>query len=606
MFGPLTEERNRWLFAGVVAGIGGYGNCIGVPTVGGEVHFAEPHSTNPAINVMCVGIAPSDHLVTAAREVHEGSLMVLIGAATGRDGIGGVSVLASHTIEEDAAETRPSVQIGDPFAEKLLIEACLELVERDLLEGLQDLGGAGLTCAASESTARSGMGSEIDLDAVPLRAPDLEVWEILTSESQERMLAIAHPDRLEDVREVCDRWGLASSVVGKLVAGGGLTIRKGGEIVAQVPARSLADEGPIYERPAARPGELDEVEQDDPTFSTVKVSPLDSFLGVLASPNVASKRWVWEQYDFLVQGGTVAGPGADAAIIRVEGTLKALALSTDGKGRFGHLDPYLGAAHAVAEAARNVAVMGATPLAITNCMNFGNPERPEVMWQFAESVRGMADACRALETPVTGGNVSFYNESGGSSIWPTPVIGMLGLIEDHRLLVPTGFAGPGLVVYLLGETFPELGGSEFAEVVLGQVAGRAPALDLEREAALHRVLMEGSRKDLLASAHDCSDGGLAVALAESAIAGDTGFAVSLPGDAPWYVTLFAESASRAIVSTTADAVPALEALAEEHHVPLFPLGETGGPRMVFDALFEVTVDEARAVYERAIPDLLVG
>jgi phosphoribosylformylglycinamidine synthase II len=606
MFGPLTEERNRWLFAGVVAGIGGYGNCIGVPTVGGEVHFAEPHSTNPAINVMCVGITPSDRLVTADRTVHEGSLMILIGAATGRDGIGGVSVLASRTIEEDAAETRPSVQIGDPFAEKLLIEACLELVERDLLEGLQDLGGAGLTCAASESTARSGMGSEIELGAVPLRAPDLEVWEILTSESQERMLAIVHPDRLEEVREVCDRWGLASSVIGKLVAGGALTVRNEGETVAVVPARSLADEGPTYERPVARPAGLDEVEEDDPTFSTVKASPIDSFLAVLSSPSVASKRWVWEQYDSLVQGGTVAGPGADAAIVRVEGTLKALALSTDGKGRFGHLNPYLGAAHAVAEAARNVAVMGATPLAITNCMNFGSPERPEVMWQFAESIRGMADACRALGTPVTGGNVSFYNESGGSSIWPTPVIGMLGLIEDHRLLVRPGFTGPGLVLYLLGETFPELGGSEFAEVVLGKVSGRVPVLDLEREAALHRVLIEGSRNDLLASAHDCSDGGLVVALAESAMAGETGFAVALPGDLPWYVTLFSESASRAVVSTTTDAAPALEALAEEQRVPLFPLGETGGPRMVFDALFEVTVDEARAVFEEAIPKLLAG
>ncbi|MEW6059217.1 MAG: phosphoribosylformylglycinamidine synthase subunit PurL [Actinomycetota bacterium] len=606
MFGPLTEERNRWLFEGVVAGIGGYGNCIGVPTVGGEVHFAEPHSTNPVINVMCVGVASADDLVTAAREVHEGSLMVLIGAATGRDGIGGVSVLASRTIEEDAAETRPSVQIGDPFAEKLLIEACLELVRRDLLEGLQDLGGAGLTCAASESTARSRMGSEIDLDVVPLRAPDLEIWEILTSESQERMLAIVSPDRLADVREVCTKWGLASSVIGKLVAGGGLAVRKGGEVVAQVPARSLADEGPIYERPARQPRGLDELEQDDPTFSTVKASPLDSFLTVLASPNVASKRWVWEQYDFLVQGGTVAGPGADAAIVRIEGALKALALSTDGKGRFGHLNPYLGAAHAVAEAARNVAVMGATPLAITNCMNFGNPERPEVMWQFAESVRGMADACSALETPVTGGNVSFYNESGDSSIWPTPVIGMLGLIEDHRLLVRPGFTGPGLVVYLLGETFPELGGSEFAEVVLGKVAGRAPALDFDSERALHRVLIEGSRKDLLASAHDCSEGGLAVALAESAITGNVGFAVALPGDVPWYVTLFAESASRAVVSTTLEAAAALEALAEEHHVPVFPLGETGGPRMVFDSLFEVTVEEARAVYEGTIPKLLAG
>jgi len=606
MFGPLTEERNRWLFEGVVAGIGGYGNCIGVPTVGGEVHFAEPHSTNPAINVMCVGVAPVDRLVTSDRQVHEGSLMVLIGASTGRDGIGGVSVLASRTIEEDAAESRPSVQIGDPFAEKLAIEACLELVERDLLEGLQDLGGAGLTCAVSESTARARLGVELDLDAVPLREPNLEVFEILTSESQERMLAIVRPERLDDVREVCARWGLASAVVGKLVAGGELSVKRGGKVVAEIPARSLADEGPVYERPIEAPRGFDEILEDDPTFATVTADPREAFLAVLSSPNVASKRFVWEQYDYVVQGGTIAGPGADAAIIRLEGTLKAIALSTDGKGRFGHLDPYLGAAHAVAEAARNIAVMGAEPLAITNCMNFGNPERPEVMWQFAESIQGMADACRAFETPVTGGNVSFYNESGGSAIWPTPVIGMLGLIADYRLLVRSGFPESGLLIYLLGETFPELGGSEFADVVLRQISGRPPALDLEREAALHRVLIEAANGDLVASAHDCSDGGLVVALAESAMSGDTGFALTLPGDVPWYVTLFAESASRAVVSVSPDKVEDLEALVAAHHVPFSRMGETGGPRMVFDTLFETTVEEARAVYEEAIPKLLAG
>ena len=606
MFGPLTEERNRWLFEGVVAGIGGYGNCIGVPTVGGEVHFAEPHSTNPAINVMCVGVAPVDRLVTSDRQVHEGSLMVLIGASTGRDGIGGVSVLASRTIEEDAAESRPSVQIGDPFAEKLAIEACLELVERDLLEGLQDLGGAGLTCAVSESTARARLGVELDLDAVPLREPNLEVFEILTSESQERMLAIVRPERLDDVREVCARWGLASAVVGKLVAGGELSVKRGGKVVAEIPARSLADEGPVYERPIEPPRGFDEILEDDPTFATVTADPREAFLAVLSSPNVASKRFVWEQYDYVVQGGTIAGPGADAAIIRLEGTLKAIALSTDGKGRFGHLDPYLGAVHAVAEAARNIAVMGAEPLAITNCMNFGNPERPEVMWQFAESIQGMADACRAFETPVTGGNVSFYNESGGSAIWPTPVIGMLGLIADYRLLVRSGFPESGLLIYLLGETFPELGGSEFADVVLRQISGRPPALDLEREAALHRVLIEAANGDLVASAHDCSDGGLVVALAESAMSGDTGFALTLPGDVPWYVTLFAESASRAVVSVSPDKVEDLEALVAAHHVPFSRMGETGGPRMVFDTLFETTVEEARAVYEEAIPKLLTG
>jgi len=605
MFGPLTQERNRWLFEGVVAGIGGYGNCIGVPTVGGEVKFAEPHSANPTINVMCVGVAPVDRLVTSDREVHEGSLLVLFGASTGRDGIGGVSVLASRTLEEGSDERRPSVQIGDPFAEKLLIEASLELVERGLLEGLQDLGGAGITCAVSESASRAGLGVELDLDAVPLRAPDLEAFEILTSESQERMLAIVHPSRLDDVREVCARWGLASPVVGKLVRGGGLRVVMGGATVAEVPARALADEGPEYVRSMAEPADAAELRENDPTFATITADPREAFLAVLSSPNVASKRWVFEQYDQLVQGGTVLGPGADAAVVRIEGTLKAIALATDGKGRFGRLDPYLGAAHAVAEAARNVATVGAEPLAITNCLNFGNPERPEVMWQFAESVRGVADACRALETPVTGGNVSFYNESGGSAIWPTPVIGMVGSLQDHRFVVRPAFRH-GDLVYLLGETFPELGGSEFSEVVIGAISGRPPALDLDRERALHRLLVAAAASDVVSSAHDCAEGGVAIALAESAIAGDTGFAIAVPGDLPWYASLFSESASRAVVSVAPEKAVALEELAAAHGVPCAVLGETGGPRMVFDTVFEVTVEEARALYEDAIPRLLAG
>ena len=605
-FGPLTEERNRVLFAGVVAGIGGYGNCIGVPTVGGEIRFAEPHSSNPTVNVMCVGVAPADRLVTRANEVREGSRLLLIGAATGRDGIGGVSVLASRTIDDQAADARPSVQIGDPFAGKLLIETCLELVEGGLLLGLQDLGGAGLTCAASETASGAGMGAELDLDAVPLREAGLEPFEILTSESQERMLAVVDPSRLDEVRGVCEKWGLTSAVVGTLVDGGRLAVRMGGAIVADVPARSLSDDGPAYERRRERPAGRHEILEDDPTFAPVDTDPRDAFLAVLSSPNVASKRWAFEQYDQLVQGATVAPPGSDAAVIRIEGTLRALALSCDGNGRFGHLDPYLGAAHAVAEAARNVAVVGATPLAITNCMNFGNPERPEVMWEFAESIRGMADACRRLGTPVTGGNVSFYNESGGSAIWPTPIVGMLGLIEDYRLLVRPGFPGAGLLVYLLGETFPELGGSEFAQVALRSVSGHPPALDLAREASLHQMLLEAARGDLLASAHDCSDGGLAVALAESALAGDTGFAVSLPGDEPWYVALFSESASRAVVSVAPEKAEAVEALASAHHLPLSRLGETGGPGMVFDSLLEITVEDARSAHEGAIPKLLAG
>ncbi len=605
-FGPLSQERNRWLLEGVVAGIGGYGNCIGVPTVGGEVAFAEPHSANPSVNVMCVGVAPADRLVTASRSVEEGSVLLLFGAATGRDGIGGVSVLASRTLEEDAGESRPSVQIGDPFAGKLLIEASLELVERHLLEGLQDLGGAGLTCAVSESAVRAGLGATLRLDDVPLREPNLEPFEILTSESQERMLAIAARGNVDEVRAVCARWGLDCVAVGTTTPGGLLRVLAGERTVAEVPARSLTEDAPAYTRPIAAPiGRYEAAVADDPTFATFTSTPSDALLAVLASPNVASKRWIWEQYDSLVQGGTVLAPGGDAALVRIEGTLKALALSTDGKGRFGALDPYLGAAHAVAEAARNVACTGATPLAITNCLNFGNPERPEVMWQFAESVRGIADACRALETPVTGGNVSFYNESGDSAIWPTPVIGMLGLLPDYRLAVRHAIA-EGALLYLLGETFPELGGSELGEVELGVVAGRPPALDLDRERALHRLLVEGSRADLVRSAHDCGDGGLAVALAESAISGGTGFAVSMPGDLPAHVAMFSESASRAVVSVDPDRAAELEDLAGALRVPCARLGETGGPRMVFDRVADVTVDEAAAAYEDAIPKLMAG
>ena len=601
MFGPLDDERNRWLLEGVVSGIGGYGNCIGVPTVGGEVRFAQPHSANPTVNVMCVGIAQADRLMTATSHTPQpGSLMVLYGATTGRDGIGGVSVLASATIEEGSEGSRPSVQIGDPFAEKLLIEASLELVEEDLLEGLQDLGGAGLTCAVSESATHAGLGAVLDLDAVPLREQSMEAFEILTSESQERMLAIVHPSKLERVRAVCARWGLATAVVATLEAGGDLDVRMAGETVALVPALSLTEKAPEYDRPM-KPIPSD---HDDPTFAPFDGDLGEALLSLLAAPNVASKRWVFEQYDQMVQGQTVAGPGSDAAVVRVPGTMKGLALSVDGNGRYGTLDPYLGGAHAVAEATRNVAVTGAKPLAITNCLNFGSPERPEVMWQFSEAVRGMRDACLALDTPVTGGNVSLYNESGGSAIWPTSVVGALGSLPDYRLRLPSGFPLPGLAVYLLGESFAELGGSEFAETVLGMVEGAPPALDLQAERRLQDLLQEAAAADLLASAHDCSDGGVAVALAESAILGGHGFAVTLVGDLPPHVLLFGESASRVVVAVAPEREGSLRGLAATRGVPFERLGETGGPRAVIDGMVDTTVSELAEVWEGAIPLLL--
>jgi phosphoribosylformylglycinamidine synthase subunit PurL len=599
-FGSLEDPRNRWLLSGVVAGIGGYGNCVGIPTVGGEVKFAAAHTANPTVNAMCVGLAPADRLIHARADA--GALLVLVGSRTGRDGIGGVSVLASATLDEGSEEQRPSVQIGDPFAEKLLIEACLEMIEAGLLTGLQDLGGAGVTCAVSESAARGGTGAELDLDAMPLREQGMEDFEILTSESQERMLAILRPENLEAVVAICEKWGLGSSVIGRATEDGRVRASRSGDVVADVPARSLTEEGPVYDRDMAPPQELDDLLADDPTDRPPPVGEQEALLRLLGSANIASKRWVYEQYDSLVEGNTIQGPGSDAALIRIEGTKRAIAMSTDGNGRYCSLDPYLGGMHAVAEAARNVACSGAKPLAITNCLNFGNPERPEVMWAFHETIRGMGEACKTLGTPVTGGNVSFYNESAGSAIWPTPVVGMLGLLEDYENRVGTAFA-PGRAIYLLGETIGEIGATEYAEVILGTVSGRPPSLDLTREATLVSLLVEAA--PILGSAHDCSDGGLAVALAESAIAGDCGFSVALPDDTlPPHLALFSETGSRVVVSVDPERASAFEELAARHEVPFAHLGQTGGSSMRIDGVIDESVETARRVYESAIPDLM--
>ncbi|HEX2090648.1 MAG TPA: phosphoribosylformylglycinamidine synthase subunit PurL [Actinomycetota bacterium] len=605
-FGPLEDARNRYLFGGVVAGIGQYGNSIGVPTVGGEVKFAACHSSNPTVNVMCIGFAPVDRVVTRKR-AEDGDVLVLIGASTGRDGIGGVSVLASRTLDQDAHAARPSVQIADPFAEKLLIEACLELVEDGVEVAVQDLGGAGLTCAVSETAARAGMGADLNLDVVPLRESGMEPFEVLTSESQERMLVVVRPANVPRVLAVAAKWGLAATPVGTLVGGGELRSQWSGDVVASVPADALANGGPAYNRPMKRPVWLPELLEDDPAAGGIPSSLEDAFFRVLERPGVASARWVYQQYDQLVQGGTIAGPGDDAAVIRLEGTTRAVAISTDGNGRYGHLDPYLGGAHAVAEAARNVASVGARPLAITNCLNFANPERPDVMWSFAEAVRGIADACRAFGTPVTGGNVSFYNESSDSAVYPTPIVGMIGLLEDYRRRLRTAFPGAGLAIYLLGETLPELGGGEFAEAVLGRVSGRPPRLNFDAEARLHALLRECAERGVAGSAHDLSDGGLAIALAECAISGDEGFEVALPMDGlQAHVALFSESASRALVTATVDREAELEALAASMSVPIRRLGTTGGSWLRFDGLFEVDLSDAAAIYEGAVPKLMSG
>jgi phosphoribosylformylglycinamidine synthase subunit PurL len=606
-FGDPADPMARRLLEGVVAGIGHYGNCVGVATVGGEVVFDPCYAGNPLVNALTVGFMPAGRRLSG-RAGRPGDLAVLMGAKTGRDGIGGASVLASASFEEGDHAKRPNVQVGDPFQEKLLIEACLELAERALLRGLQDLGAAGISCAVAEVAARARMGMEVDLDAVPLREPSMEAWEVLVSESQERMLALVDPARLDDVLEVCRRWGILAAVLGETTTGGTVRVRFRGEVVAEVPAASLADDGPVYDRPLVPP----------PPPPAQAAVPLDAgvaeaVLALAADPTCASKRWVWEQYDRFVGHGTVAGPGGDAAVLRVPGTSRAVALATDGDGRHAALDPAAGAALAVAEAARNVACTGARPIAVTNCLNFASPERPEVMGTFAAAVDGMAAACRALGLPVTGGNVSFYNESSGRPIHPTPIVGVLGLLEDATVAVPGGFPRPGLNVWLLGETRLELGGSAWQRLATGRLEGRPPTLDLAAEASLHRLLIGLANRRLLASAHDLSGGGLAIALVEATLAAGVGATVALPPVLPAaalppeqapLAALTSESASRVLLATPPEAAEDLQALAAEAAVPATRLGTTGGDRLVIPDLLDLPLSHLRDAYEGALPRAL--
>jgi phosphoribosylformylglycinamidine synthase subunit PurL len=592
-FGLPKEAHSRYLLDGVVAGISSYGNAIGVPTVGGETIFAQCYASNPLVNVACLGTI--ENRLMRAVTGDEGNAIVLFGSSTGRDGIGGASVLASAELGSDSGDKRPSVQVGDPFTEKLLIEATLELIRRDLLVGLQDLGAGGIACPASEMAAKSGAGMRIFVDFVAQRESGMEPFEVMISESQERMMAVVEPSRVPDVLEVCRRFDLDAAVVGEVTSSGLVDVVAGDETVASVPARALAD-GLSYDRAAARPQSHEEIARADPGDS----APHDltaAFLDVLGGPSICSKRWVWEQYDQMIFLGTLVGPGGDAAVIRLPDGDHAVAIAVDGPGRFCHLDPYEGARLAVAEAARNVACTGARPIALTNCLNFGNPEKPEVMWQFAEIVRGIADACRTLGTPVTGGNVSFYNETSGRSIWPTPVVGMLGVLQAPAP-VGAGWDADDHSIVLVGRTDPrDFGGSEYSDVVNGTVAGRPPAIDFARESALQSFLVEGALTGVVASAHDLSSGGLAVALAESSLLGGRGFAVTLPPGEVHRV-LFAESPSRAVVSCAAARVDDVLSLASTAGIDARVIGVTGGEWLDFGAL-RVVLKAAADRYETA-------
>ncbi|MFL6238298.1 MAG: phosphoribosylformylglycinamidine synthase subunit PurL [Actinomycetes bacterium] len=603
-FGPADAPDTHRVLPGVVAGIGGYGNCLGLPNIGGEVVFDPSYAGNPLVNALCVGVLPRDR-IQLARATGAGNVVVLLGARTGRDGIGGVSVLASATFEADGESRRPSVQVGDPFTEKVLIECCLELYDSGLVVGIQDLGGAGLTCATSETAAHAGSGMRVDLDKVPLREASMEPHEVYVSESQERMLAIVAPGDVDDVFAICERWGVLATAIGQVTETGRLEALWHGELVADVPPGSLADDGPVYERPITRPADLDSLQADSANAlprPTTGDELRATVLRMAAAPNLSSRAWVTQQYDRYVLGNTVLAMPHDAGVLRLDDkTWRGIALATDGNGRFARLDPYAGAQLALCEAYRNVATVGAKPVAVTDCLNFGSPEDPEVMWQFAEATRGLADACQTLGVPVTGGNVSFYNQTGATAINPTPVIGVLGVIDDVRQRTPLGFRREGLVVLLLGETREEFGGSEWAHEVHGHLGGLPPQVDLEAERNLAQLMVRAAEEGVLAGAHDLSDGGLAHALVESCLSNNVGARVTLAGDA--FVALFSESAARIVVALDEDDVDRFTAGCREHAIAVTRLGMTGGDALVVDGWFDVPLTEMRAAYEETLPRL---
>jgi phosphoribosylformylglycinamidine synthase len=586
-FGPPDDDKTRRLLAGVVAGIGGYGNAFGCATLGGEVVFEPCYEKNPLVNAFCLGLVKADQIFKGRAE-GIGNTVFYVGAKTGRDGIHGAT-MASAEFGEGSEEKRPTVQVGDPFMEKILLEACLEAMKTGAIVGIQDMGAAGLACSTSEMGSRAGTGIEIDIQKVPMRETSMSAYEVMLSESQERMLLVAEKGREREVIRVFEKWDLHAEAIGTVTAGKRLRILNNGVLEADVPNQALTDEAPLYDRAWLEPA--NPAAAEDVGAMPVPADLGDVLLRILASPNVASKCWIYRQYDSTVRTNTLVGPGSDAGVIRVKGTKKALAMATDCNGRYCWLDPYEGARLAVAEACRNVAASGAVPIGATNCLNFGNPEKPEIMGQLVAAIRGMAEACRALDVPITGGNVSLYNETDGKAIYPTPVIGVVGLIEDASHALSSWWKQPGDAVYLLGATAADLGGSEYLKVIHGRVAGRPPKLDLSAEKKLHELMAEAASAGLLHSAHDPSDGGLAVALAESCFAQEDaglGARLELPGGLRADLLLFSESPSRMLVSTRAGRE--LEALAARRGVPCACLGSVGGDRLTLASDGKTLVD----------------
>ncbi|MEU4699400.1 phosphoribosylformylglycinamidine synthase subunit PurL [Nonomuraea dietziae] len=604
-FGGADQADTRRVLPGVVEGISSYGNCLGLPNIGGEVVFDPCYIGNPLVNALCVGLLRKDQIKLATAP-GPGNKVVLFGASTGPDGIGGASVLASATFEDESEAKRPAVQVGDPFMEKLLIECCLELYAADVVVGIQDLGAAGVSCATTELAAKGTGGMHVDLNLVPLRDSSLRPEEILMSESQERMMAVVSPSDIPAFMAICEKWDVPAVVIGEVTDTGRLVMTWDGSVIVDIPPGTAADEGPVYERPFHEPAGQTALNQavDLPRSEDLRAT----LLQLLGSPNLASKEWVTSQYDRYVRSNTVLAQPADAGMLRISEVMdgatptnRGIALATDGNGRYAKLDPYAGAQLALAEAYRNVAVTGAKPLAVTNCLNFGSPEDPEVMWQFAEAVRGLADGCKTLGVPVTGGNVSFYNQTGTAAIHPTPVVGVLGVIDDVAKRVRSGLVEPGLRIALLGETREEFGGSEWAHVVHSHLGGLPPEVDLVAEQGLASVMVEAAARGLVAGSHDLSDGGLAIALAEACMARGIGATVSLVGDP--FVDLFSESSARALVAVRPEAFEEFAALCASHEVPCYGLGETGGDALVVEGVLAISVAELRDTHTKTLPAL---
>ncbi len=618
-FGPLSEPRNRYLFQGIVGGVGGYGNCLGIPTVGGEIYFDASYSGNPLVNAMCVGLIDAGKLIPA-RASGAGNPVLLVGASTGRDGIHGAT-FASVELDEASEERRPAVQVGNPFTEKLLMEACLELRDKGWIVGMQDLGAAGLTSSTVESAHKGGAGIDLDVLKAPRRETGMTPYEMMLSESQERMLVIAKAGHEDAVRQLFERWGLHSEVIGHVMDERVIRVREGEQVVAEVPTALLTDEVPSYVREGVAPAELAELWRfDSATLAADLPAPAEALVRLLASPDLCSRESVYRTYDTMVGTNTRVGPGSDAAVLRVRDeqdrdTGKSIAVCTDGNGRLTYLDPFNGGALAVAEAARNVVCSGAVPLALTNCLNFGNPEKPEIYYQLAQAIDGMAAAARALETPVISGNVSLYNESFGQAIYPTPVVGMVGLIE-RGTPTPSAFQTEGDVVALLGDWSADpadLGGSTYLAALRGIVAGRPPQLDLERESAVQQLTLALISAGLIRSAHDCSDGGLAVALAECCawsgrgLRGEAALASGVTGDTlATNALLFGEAPSRIVVSVPVERWDEVALLAQDAGVTATRLGTVDGDRLILPGLLDVQITELHDAWHHGLTRILGG